>query len=175
VRFEPPRPKRNLPQYGKCQRYGHTQVYCYHSPRCVKCAGNHFTKLFPRKEKSEHVKCVLCDGNHPANYKGCSVYKELQQRTFPPLRIKPDGKPSAALPHLHFRPGTSYSTALQSQQPQHEPATVLTPHIPDQQQQQKQTSPRTSELLELKTIMKGLMEQLSTMLHLLTTFISKVT
>ena len=44
VRFEPPRTKRNIPHCGKCQRYGHTQAYCYHSPRCVKCAGNHTTK-----------------------------------------------------------------------------------------------------------------------------------
>ena len=26
----------------------HTQAYCYHSPRCVKCAGNHSTKHCPR-------------------------------------------------------------------------------------------------------------------------------
>jgi len=39
VKFEPPRPKRNIPRCSKCQRYGHTQAYCYHSPRCVKCAG----------------------------------------------------------------------------------------------------------------------------------------
>jgi hypothetical protein len=73
VRFEPPRPKRNIPQCGKYQRYEHTQAYCYHSPRCVKCAGNHSTKHCPRKEKSEHVKCVLYNGNHPANYKGCTI------------------------------------------------------------------------------------------------------
>ena len=99
VRFEPPRPKRNIPQCGKCQRYGHTQAYCYHSPRCVKCAGNHSTKLCPHKEKSEHVKCVLCNSNHPANYKGCIVYKEIKKRTFPPLRNKLDGKPFAVNPN----------------------------------------------------------------------------
>jgi hypothetical protein len=171
VRFEPPRPKRNLPQCGKCQRYGHTQVYCYHSPRCVKCVGNHFTKLCSRKEKSEHVKCVLCDGSHPASYKGCTVYKELQQRTFPHLRTKPEGKLSTALSHPYIRTGTSYSTALKTQQPRPEPADLNTPHIPTQQQQ---TNHSTSELQELKVIMKGLVEQMSTMLHLLTTVISKM-
>jgi len=50
VRFEPPRPKRNIPQCGKCQRYGHTQAYSYHSPRCVKCADNHSTKHCSRKK-----------------------------------------------------------------------------------------------------------------------------
>jgi len=152
VRFEPPRSKRNIPQCGKCQTYGHTQAYCYHSHRCVRCAGNHITKHCPRKEKSEHVKCVLCDGKHPANYKGCTVYKERQKRTFPPLRNKRDGKPLAALPQPYIRPGTSYSAALQSQQHQYETATVTTQQIPTQQQQQ--INPPTSEILELKTMMK---------------------
>lgn len=33
-------------------------------------------------------KCVLCDGNHPANYKGCIVYKQIQNKKFPKLRDK---------------------------------------------------------------------------------------
>ena len=32
VKFEPPSPKRNIPQCSKCRRYGHTQAYCYRSP-----------------------------------------------------------------------------------------------------------------------------------------------
>jgi len=92
VKFEPPRPKRTIPQCSKCQRYGHTQAYCFHSPRCIKCAGSHLTKQCLRKDKSDNVKCVLCDGNHPANYKGCTVYKDLQKRTFPPLQRRQDGK-----------------------------------------------------------------------------------
>ena len=68
VKFEPPRTMQNIPQCSKCQRYGHIQAYCYHSPRYVKCAGNHPTKQCLRTEKSDEVKCVLCEGNHPANY-----------------------------------------------------------------------------------------------------------
>jgi hypothetical protein len=37
VKFEPPRPKRNIPQCSKSQRRGHTQAYCYHWPD-VSCA-----------------------------------------------------------------------------------------------------------------------------------------
>jgi hypothetical protein len=85
VKFEPPRPKRTIPQCSKCQRDGYTHAYCYHRPRCIKCAGSHLTKQCPRREKSENVKCVLCGGNHPANYKECAVYKVLQKRTFPPV------------------------------------------------------------------------------------------
>lgn len=88
VVFEPPRPKREIPQCSNCQRYGHTRRFCHRQPRCVKCAGAHSTLDCARKERSDHVRCILCEGNHPANYKGCSVYKELQQVKYPPLRPK---------------------------------------------------------------------------------------
>jgi hypothetical protein len=123
------------------------------------------------KKKSEHVKCVLCNGNHPANYKGCTVYKEIQKRTFPPLRNKLEGKRLAAEPHPHTRPGTSYSAALTSQQQQYETATSSMQQIPTQQQQ---INPQPSEIHKLKTMMKRFMEQMNTMLHLLTTVVSKM-
>ena len=88
VKFEPPRSKRNIPQCSKCQRYGYTQAYCYCSPRCITCAGSLLTKQCLRKEKFGNVKYVLYGGNHPANYKGGAVYKDLQTRTFPHLRSK---------------------------------------------------------------------------------------
>lgn len=88
VIFEPPRPKRSIPQCSNCQQYGHTKAYCYRQPKCIKCAGNHKSSECSRKERSDSVKCVLCNGNHPANYKGCSVYKDLQKHKFPPLRNK---------------------------------------------------------------------------------------
>lgn len=30
----------------------------------------------------------MCSGKHPANYKGCPVYKDAQNKQFPPLRRK---------------------------------------------------------------------------------------
>lgn len=83
IEVEPPRPKRDIPQCSNCQQYGHTQKFCHRQSRCVKCAGYHHTADCPRKERSDKVKCILCDGNHPANYKGCIVYKELQNVKFP--------------------------------------------------------------------------------------------
>lgn len=77
VLFEPPNRKREIPQCLRCQRYGHTKNFCARQPRYVKCAGNHQTSNCQRQGKSQNVKCVLCEGNHPANYKGCQVYKEL--------------------------------------------------------------------------------------------------
>lgn len=89
VVFEPPRPKREIPQCSNCQRYGHTRRFCHRQPRCVKCAGSHATLDCARKGRSDNVRCILCEGNHPANYKGCSVYKELQKVKYPSLRPKP--------------------------------------------------------------------------------------
>lgn len=86
ITFEPPRPKRDIPQCAKCQQYGHTKAYCRRNPKCIKCAGDHLSVDCPRKTRSNEVKCVLCEGNHPANYKGCQVYRELQ-------KVKLPGKP----------------------------------------------------------------------------------
>lgn len=85
------------------------------SSRCVKCAGSHLTKQSPRKEKSENAKCLLCDGNHPANYKECTIYKNLQKRIFPSLRNKQDEKNQKVLWQTLIKPDFSYATALKSQ------------------------------------------------------------
>lgn len=82
VKVEPPRLKRKLPQCTRCQQYGHTKHYCNHQARCVKCPGHHLTSECT-KPKDTAATCVLCGQNHPANYKGCSIYKELSLRRTP--------------------------------------------------------------------------------------------
>lgn len=56
--------------------------------------------------RSDHVKCVFCGGNHPANYKGCSVYRELQKAKFPPLRPRVTVTTN---PTIAINPTTSYA------------------------------------------------------------------
>ncbi|KOC66376.1 RNA-directed DNA polymerase from mobile element jockey [Habropoda laboriosa] len=46
--------------------------------KCMKCAENHPTNIC-NKAKDTPTKCTLCDGPHPASYKGCSVYRDLQK------------------------------------------------------------------------------------------------
>ena len=75
VKFESPLVKKEIVQCKRCQRYGHTQKYCNHNFRCVKCAGNHPTDQSPEIP----AKCIHCQGEHPANYKGCSAYKTLHK------------------------------------------------------------------------------------------------
>lgn len=75
---EPPRNKKQIPQCLRCQDYGHTRAYCNKPFNCVKCAGNHKTSEC-QKTKTTPAKCVHCSGPHPANYKGCQAYRELQK------------------------------------------------------------------------------------------------
>jgi len=43
IKFEQPHPKREIPQYNKCQQYRHMRNFCFWKARCVKCAGDHDT------------------------------------------------------------------------------------------------------------------------------------
>lgn len=87
ITFEPPRKTTEIVQCKKCQNYGHTKTYCWHPFRCVKCGQEQDTKSCT-KSRDVPPTCVLCNGNNPANYKGCNVYRELKNKTFPPLRSK---------------------------------------------------------------------------------------
>jgi hypothetical protein len=107
IKFEPPSHKRNIAQCANCQRYGHTKNYFHLKPRCVKCAGGHLTNQCHRKERSSAVWCVLCCGNHPANYKGWTVYKDLQKKTKQPLRLKQYIPPAQIKQTLHTQLGVT--------------------------------------------------------------------
>lgn len=79
VKIEPVKKTTKLiPQCKKCQSYLHTQSYCGKEPACVKCAGPHITSEC-KMNKTDAPRCVNCKGNHPANYRGCEVAKELQR------------------------------------------------------------------------------------------------
>jgi len=78
---EPYKPK-TISQRANCQDYGHTKAYCGYSPRCVRCGNDHHSSSYPNS-RDEPPKCALCQENHPASYKGCTVYKNLQRRKNP--------------------------------------------------------------------------------------------
>lgn len=54
----------------------------------MKYAEDHLTVDCPRKARFNNVKCVLCRGNHPVNFKGCTIYKDLLKNKYPALRSK---------------------------------------------------------------------------------------
>ena len=75
---EAARKKNHIAQCTRCQSYGHTKRYCSRSYVCVKCWGEHNTNLCT-KDPIAPATCALCGGEHPASYKGCVIYKDLQQ------------------------------------------------------------------------------------------------
>lgn len=87
IKVEEPYKHRTIPQCLNCQDYGHTRAYCGYPARCVRCGALHSSSDCP-KPRELPAKCALCSGDHPANYRGCSVFKELQRRNKPNLKSK---------------------------------------------------------------------------------------
>lgn len=166
ITFEPPKKKREIPQCTRCQRYNHTKKFCHHPPRCVKCTGEHLTSNCARKTKGEGVKCVLCGDEHPANYKGCTVYKELQQKHYPTLRQRnPITNNSTEASGSRHVPGISYADATK--------ATSTDNINPADKNATNTNSSSATDIAELKSMMKTLIEQMGTMLNLITALINK--
>lgn len=89
IKIEPPRKNNVIPQCARCQSFNHTKAYCCKPYQCVRCGESHQSSTCT-KPRSTPATCANCKGNHPANYKGCSTYKELQKikgKTIP--RIQP--------------------------------------------------------------------------------------
>ena len=97
------------------------------------------------------VKCVLCNGNHHANYEGWTIYKDLQEKEFPQIRQWNKDEVNGLDKQQQQTNFNSYADALRSAQITNKP---------------------TSELSELKSVMKTFMEQMSTMMTLTTTLVS---
>lgn len=152
VNFEAPRPNKEVLQCTRCQNFGHSKNFCHKEPRCVKCIGKHFTKDCPRNTKDENVKCVNCSENHPANYKGCLVYKQIQQKIYPRIRGN------------RIQPGITYA---QSMQPTHYPNN-------NNQPLSTETPEQPNDLTELKNMMKNLITQMGTIMNLITTLVNKL-
>jgi hypothetical protein len=93
------------------------KTYCQRPYKCVKCGGNHMTSEC-QKSKETPAKCALCSGVHSANYKGCTIYRDLQnarcklpnrnQQT-PGKQIIPQNNINPTDSQRNIRPGTTYS------------------------------------------------------------------
>lgn len=71
----------------RCQGFDHTQYYSKVLPKCVKCAGAHHL-IECKKDENKLHKCVNCDDEHPASYRGCLRSKVISQKQFFPIRNK---------------------------------------------------------------------------------------
>ena len=60
----------------KCQRYGHSQLQCYASERCGRCAGTHSR----RDCNSRTSKCANCSGDHMSTDDRCPRVTNFRDR-----------------------------------------------------------------------------------------------
>lgn len=179
VTIEEPRKKKSVVQCQRCQQYGHTKNYCMRPYRCVKCGQSHKTSECQKRDRSTPALCALCNGPHPANYKGCEVYKEIlarkQKNSFPPIANKlvtktlttkePNAEPSFRKPRL------SYAETAKSSQMN------TTPH---NHTDNTHTSGQTNTTLEQIIIKQTekfdiILQQMSTLMSLITKLVDKLT
>ena len=164
VNSEPPLVKKEIVQCKRCRRYGHTQKYCNHNFRGVKCAGNHPTDQCTKSPETP-AKCIHRQGEHPANYKGCSAYKTLHNIKYPKLRPK-DITIQEPRPQKLTSPSVSYAQATQGNVNNSKTHSVHTENrIPTPQNTDNFT--RLEKLIEKQT------KQINNLLSLLTLFIDK--
>lgn len=67
----------------RCQRFGHKAQCCNLQPKCVKCAGSHFTNECS-KDPSTPATCTNCNGSHPANFRQCPRFQAYVRAAQPP-------------------------------------------------------------------------------------------
>jgi uncharacterized protein (DUF2249 family) len=118
VTVETLRSNKLIPQCKTCQSFGHTKNCCNKPPRCVKCDGPHLTSNC-NKPTTEQPKCYHCGKNHPANYRGCEVIKELQKIRDNKNKPKQQGRPNKIVrvapnsePQNSLTPRKTYSQIL---------------------------------------------------------------
>jgi len=115
IQVEEPRPKRVIVQCMRCQQFGHTKKYCNLAPKCVRCGKNHESTSCT-KSKETPATCALCGGNHPANYRGCSVHRELQNRRSTKTKSINDDRQTQTQSEPPRLTESSYPTLPQRQQ-----------------------------------------------------------
>ena len=167
IKFEKPYKTRSLPQCTNCQKYGHTKNFCTKTPVCVKCAGNHKSSQCSDRLDRKSIKCALCNENHTANYKGCSIYKLLRDKNkTPPAKFEeamPAQPTKNNLSSNIVKPSLSFSQAVSTNLPSSassiEPTEKLT---------------GDNDISELKDMMKQLMLQVSNMLSIINVLIKNL-
>jgi hypothetical protein len=125
---------------------------------------DHVTNQCHRKERSSDVRCVLCGGNRLENYKGCTIYKELQKGAYQPLWVKPYTPPAQIKPIN----STEITCAQITQQNSYASTNI------EQESHRNKSRQQTSDMQDLKHTMNSLFGQMWTMLNLLTAVLPKL-
>lgn len=179
--IEPPRKNKEIPQCSRCLLFNHTKSYCLKPYRCVRCGLFHRSESCT-KPKDTPATCANCSLNHPANYKGCSTYKELIKRRNMPLqnkiinnRVNKNNQIATqfAVADIQTPPQTPSTHLNQNfQQTQRSYASVLINDNHNNNSNDLNTM-LTSFINEFKSLFTQLLNQNSMILNLLTKVINK--
>lgn len=77
-----------------CQRYGHSSAFCHMPTRCVRCSDEH-REGCPKPREAPAKSCSWTD-THPANYRGCTIFKKALM--VPPASSS-EARPAAPATH----------------------------------------------------------------------------
>lgn len=91
VTWEKHRNSKVIIQCHRCQEWGHGTTLCRVSPKCLKCAGPHWSRECSIKEHNEEnqkkLRCINCKQNHTANSTQCPIYiakiEQIERRKRP--------------------------------------------------------------------------------------------
>lgn len=180
VTIEDPRKRKYIAQCQRCQQYGHTKNYCMRPFRCVKCAQQHKTSECPKRDRSTPALCALCQGPHPANYKGCEVYRQISLRkshTHKQQVVEKAKIPETIIPGFSISPAkeNKQDNELRQSYAEKTRAAMTKDNTSNSSLEKPQTTDDIKELL-LKQTEKFdlLLQQMSTMIGLMTTLINKM-
>lgn len=169
ITVEPPHNKTSIVQCTRCQRYNHTKTYCTLPFACVKCGGQHDTKVC-KKSKDLPATCALCGGNHTANYRGCEVYTKLKQHSGRVSHLKERASQQHA---MKLQTTESTNTAFSPQQfPQKTYCQAVTTGL--QVPQLTEHMSLSKFLEEFKTMFTQLIQQNNMVISMLGTVINKL-
>lgn len=174
VVIEDPIKKNTIAQCTRCQQYGHTKNNCMRPYRCVKCAEGHRTADCPKKDRNTPAKCALCFSNHPANYKGCLVYKEILARKTKPTGTNRERETRKSNHQTSNKKDETQATTPKSKRSNNSRKTNVS--YADVTKGSTEEQPKNLiTLLENQTLkMDAIFQQMSTLMELLTTLVNKL-
>lgn len=197
VLIEDPRKSSGIVQCQRCQQYGHSKNNCMRPFRCVKCGEGHKTSDCSKKDRNTPAKCALCSCDHPANYKGCQVYKEILARKTNKAQARPRNRITEqtcpkSIPEEFPPPKTPIpqhvtASATSTGNKRNDPITTIRTDAPKNTTlysdvikntpvtQHTQLNSLESILIKQNEKMECLLQQISTLLSLMTTIITKLT
>lgn len=112
-------------QCHRCQKFGHASERCFVSPKCLKCAGDHYTSTCS-KSRDTPATCANCGGPHTANYRGCSTFPKPWPLLQPPTYIPAPSPAPLNLRQSSYAQATR-QTATSHNQSQPPPTTSQAP------------------------------------------------